>query len=159
MASDNMVACVQVNNVPLKAFVDSGAQSCVMSLACAERCNIAHLIDRRFQGIVQGVGTQQIAGRVHSVRPWTHSPSGSLTHHCQTSWLGFKSLDTCHQLPHHAWPASTSGLPSSVTATVTVAECTWLGKDIADPLNVEHKQWNAMTQQRGIVNASICKNK
>lgn len=52
----------KINNNPLQAFVDSGAQMTIMSKTCAERCGILHLLDTRFAGVAVGVGTGKILG-------------------------------------------------------------------------------------------------
>ncbi|GAM24079.1 hypothetical protein SAMD00019534_072540 [Acytostelium subglobosum LB1] len=57
-----------INEHPIKAFVDTGAQQSIMTLKCAERCGLSRLIDRRFHGIAKGVGTAKIVGRVHAAK-------------------------------------------------------------------------------------------
>lgn len=58
----------KINNNPLQAFVDSGAQMTIMSKRCADRCKILHLVDTRFAGVAVGVGTGKILGRIHIVQ-------------------------------------------------------------------------------------------
>ena len=55
-----------VNNVPLQAFVDSGAQNTILSQTCAERVGLRRLIDTRYHGTAVGVGSGKIIGRIHA---------------------------------------------------------------------------------------------
>eukprot|EP01018_Ginkgo_biloba_P025158 Gb_22133 [translate_table: standard] len=56
---------MEVNGIPIKAFVDSGAQTTIISKSCAERCGLLRLLDRRYMGIARGVGQSEIVGRIH----------------------------------------------------------------------------------------------
>jgi DNA damage-inducible protein 1 len=55
-----------INKVPIQAFVDSGAQTTVMSQGLAERCNLMRLVDKRAAGIAVGVGTCKIIGKIYA---------------------------------------------------------------------------------------------
>ncbi|KAK9166089.1 hypothetical protein Scep_001280 [Stephania cephalantha] len=55
---------MEVNGVPLKAFVDSGAQSTIISKSCAERCGLLRLLDERYKGVAHGVGQSEILGLI-----------------------------------------------------------------------------------------------
>nr|CAJ2466220.1 unnamed protein product [Leishmania braziliensis] len=54
-----------INKVPLKAFVDSGAQNSIMNKRTAEQCGLMRLVDVRMRGVAVGVGRQEICGRIH----------------------------------------------------------------------------------------------
>jgi DNA damage-inducible protein 1 len=75
----------KVNGYPVQAFVDSGAQSTIISKECAERCNIMHLLDTRFAGIAVGVGSSKILGRVHLADLQLIQPDGKI-HSLQCSF-------------------------------------------------------------------------
>jgi len=56
---------VKVNKTPIQAFVDSGAQSTIISQDCARKCGIMNLLDTRYAGTAVGVGSSKILGRIH----------------------------------------------------------------------------------------------
>ena len=58
---------IKVHGKAMQAFVDSGAQSTILSKKCAEKLGIMRLADIRFSGQVVGVGTDNIVGRIHAI--------------------------------------------------------------------------------------------
>eukprot|EP01026_Neomeris_dumetosa_P076471 TRINITY_DN8224_c0_g1_i1.p1 TRINITY_DN8224_c0_g1~~TRINITY_DN8224_c0_g1_i1.p1 ORF type:complete len:475 (-),score=64.28 TRINITY_DN8224_c0_g1_i1:242-1549(-) len=63
--TDMLYVRMHVNNVEIKAFVDTGAQMSIMTLQCAEKVNLMRMVDKRYKGMAMGVGTAEIVGRVH----------------------------------------------------------------------------------------------
>jgi DNA damage-inducible protein 1 len=62
-----MLYChMEINGVPVKAFVDSGAQMTIATEAFARKCFLERLLDTRFHGTAVGVGSSKILGRVHA---------------------------------------------------------------------------------------------
>lgn len=56
---------ISANGKKFQAFVDSGAQSTIMSKAFAEKLGLLKDVDTRYQGTAVGVGTTKIIGRIH----------------------------------------------------------------------------------------------
>jgi DNA damage-inducible protein 1 len=56
---------LSINDYAIKAFVDSGAQSTIISQDLAEKCGLMRLLDTRYAGQAVGIGTSKILGRVH----------------------------------------------------------------------------------------------
>lgn len=80
---------MEVNGVPLKAFVDSGAQSTIISKSCAERCGLLRLLDQRYKGIAVGVGQSEILGRIHVAQ----IKIGHLFYHCSFTVLDAPNME------------------------------------------------------------------
>uniref|UniRef100_A0A915N4H8 Aspartic peptidase DDI1-type domain-containing protein n=1 Tax=Meloidogyne javanica TaxID=6303 RepID=A0A915N4H8_MELJA len=58
---------MKINNCPVIAFIDSGAQTSILSESCAKRCNVIRMVDKRIRVQAVGIGgNQKMLGRIHS---------------------------------------------------------------------------------------------
>lgn len=64
---DMLYVPVTINGYTFPLLVDTGAQRTIISPTLVETLKISHLIDRRFLGVAQGVGTGNMEGRIHSI--------------------------------------------------------------------------------------------
>lgn len=59
---------MELNGTKFQAFVDTGAQSTIISKAFAQKAGVLKDVDTRFRGVAIGVGTSQIVGKIHSAK-------------------------------------------------------------------------------------------
>lgn len=59
---------IKINNINIRAFVDTGAQFSLMSLLCAKKCKLDKKIDKSHPGIAKGIGYQLILGDISNVK-------------------------------------------------------------------------------------------
>lgn len=58
---------ISLNGHELPAFIDTGAQRSLITPQLCDKCDLNHLVDRRFKMQARGVGEKQSDGRIHSV--------------------------------------------------------------------------------------------
>jgi len=56
-----------INGVDLKLFVDTGAQISIMPIEIAFNLGMEEILDYKHQGMIHGVGKQEILGKIHFV--------------------------------------------------------------------------------------------
>ncbi|XP_023248174.1 protein DDI1 homolog 2 isoform X2 [Copidosoma floridanum] len=130
----------RVNGYPVKAFIDSGAQTTIMSASCAERCNIMRLVDTRWSGVAKGVGIQRIIGRIHMVqiqigRDHLTTSFSVLEEQPMDMLLGLDMLkrhQCCIDLKKNVLTIGTTGTETSFLAEGDLPECARLSFNVDD---------------------------
>lgn len=131
----------KVNGFPVKAFIDSGAQTTIMSAACAERVNIMRLVDTRWAGIARGVGVQRIIGRIHMVQvaienDFLTTSFSVLEEQAMDMLLGLDMLkrhQCCIDLEKNVLRIGTTGTETPFLAETELPPCARLSTNIDDP--------------------------
>jgi DNA damage-inducible protein 1 len=57
----------KINDQELDIFVDTGAQVSVMSFSLAKQLGIDYLIDHFCEGVLVGIGTKKMVGKIHYI--------------------------------------------------------------------------------------------
>ncbi|KAJ3656080.1 hypothetical protein Zmor_015182 [Zophobas morio] len=130
----------RVNGYPVKAFIDSGAQTTIMSSSCAERCNIMRLVDTRWAGIAKGVGVQKIIGRIHMVQiqiesDYLTTSFSVLENQPMDMLLGLDMLkrhQCCIDLRANVLRIGTTGTETKFLAETDLPECARLSTNSED---------------------------
>ncbi|XP_031777384.1 protein DDI1 homolog 2 isoform X2 [Nasonia vitripennis] len=138
----------KVNGYPVKAFIDSGAQTTIMSAQCAERCNIMRLVDIRWSGVAKGVGVQRIIGRIHMVQiqigcDHLTTSFSVLEEQPMDMLLGLDMLkrhQCCIDLKRNILKIGTTGTETSFLAEGDLPECARLSSNMDEPMEDKHLQ-------------------
>ena len=56
-----------INEHPVQLFIDTGAETSVISRRCADKCHIMRHVDVDYEGTAVGVGTTKIIGSIHAL--------------------------------------------------------------------------------------------
>ncbi|KAJ3441890.1 aspartyl protease ddi-related [Anaeramoeba flamelloides] len=59
---------VWINGIPFLAFVDTGAQTTIMTSKIAQKAGLMRLLDQSYSGVAFGVGQTQILGKIYLVK-------------------------------------------------------------------------------------------
>ncbi|KAK9501152.1 hypothetical protein O3M35_002243 [Rhynocoris fuscipes] len=152
----------KVNGYPVKAFIDSGAQTTIMSAACAERVNIMRLVDTRWAGIAKGVGIQRIIGRIHMVQVAIESDFlttsfSVLEEQPMDMLLGLDMLrrhQCCIDLKKNVLRIGTTGTETRFLSERELPECARLTSSHDDSTHKKGKRYDRSSRHSGHTNGS-----
>ncbi|KAG0726100.1 Protein DDI1 2 [Chionoecetes opilio] len=151
----------KVNGHDVKAFIDSGAQMTIMSQACAERCSIMRLVDKRWAGVAKGVGTQPIIGRVHLVqiqieRDFLASSFAIMADQPMDMLLGLdvmKRHQMCIDLKNNQLHIGTTGSSTSFLSESELPDCGRLTRRNEEEARLQSEKVARETEDRALAEA------
>ena len=63
--ADMLYVMIEINGVPIKAFIDTGAQVSIMTEECVKKCNLEDIVDDKRKFMLKGVGQQESVGHIY----------------------------------------------------------------------------------------------